>query len=210
MKKLLFACLIASAVLGAIYATLLSLGRIAEAEAYVEKEITILTLMFKSYSGDAEAQYRLGNAYYAGQILPHDETKAYAWYRASAEQGFYKSQMNVGFALYFGKGVEKNIPESFTWYRKAADAGDVMSQLMLADSYYLGQEVPKDRVEAVNWYRRAAAQNSAKACLALGFAYRDGWGVPNADMAQARAWFSKAAALGEQQALQILATMPPQ
>ena len=159
-------------------------------------------------SGDAGAQYRLGEVY------DHrlDRAEAAKWYRLAADQGNADAQHELGLMYSLGLGVERDDAEAAKWYRKAkesyrkaAEKGDAEAQIKLGDAYQSGYEgVAKDFTEAVNWYRKAADQGNAHAQYTLGGAYRYGWGVATND-AQAVNWYRKAAENGDAGAQHTLA-----
>src|SRR5210317_1323487 len=56
-------------------------------------------------TGDAEAQFQLGNLYAEGRIVPNDFVEATKWFRKSADQGLAKSQYTLGVIHSGGLGV---------------------------------------------------------------------------------------------------------
>ncbi|MDO5652158.1 MAG: tetratricopeptide repeat protein [Moraxella sp.] len=55
--------------------------------------------------GNAEVQNKLGNAYYNGQGVRQDYTKAFEWFTKAAHQGYANSQRNLGLMYDNGWGV---------------------------------------------------------------------------------------------------------
>ena len=71
-------------------------------------------------SGDARAQFTLGNAYERGDYgLPLDYAEAAKWYRKAAEQNHHNAQLSLGGCLAEGKGVEKNLVQGLMWIHLA-------------------------------------------------------------------------------------------
>src|SRR4051794_15444942 len=62
--------------------------------------------------GDAEAQYRLGAAYYYGEGVAPDLAEAVRWTRGAADRGYPKAQCQFAYLYYAGKGVPQNAAES--------------------------------------------------------------------------------------------------
>ena len=62
--------------------------------------------------GDAEAQFRLGACYAAGQGVSQSYTEAAKWFRKAAEQGNAKAQFALGVCYHAGEGVERSYTEA--------------------------------------------------------------------------------------------------
>jgi TPR repeat protein len=143
-------------------------------------------------AGNAEAQNKLGEAYYNGYGVPQDNAEAAKWYGKAVEQGHASAQQSVGVMYRDGRGVPQDYVEAVNWYRKAAEQGNADAQNSLGDAYNRGNGVPQDFTEAVKWFRRAAEQGSAYAQHILGCMYANGEGVPK-DYMQAHMWSNLAA-----------------
>ena len=62
-------------------------------------------LLYNAQSGDAAAQYELGNCYSVGDGgVKQDDTEAVKWYRKAAEQGHADAQHDL--AIYYIAGSE--------------------------------------------------------------------------------------------------------
>ena len=70
-----------------------------------------------AHQGDAEAQCVLGNLYQLGLGVGPDESKAIAWYRKAATQGYGVAANNLAGML--------PKPEAGWWYRQAKELGFV-------------------------------------------------------------------------------------
>ena len=99
----------------------LSVGHTASAQ-YSE-------LLKRAQDGDAEAQTRLGGAYYSGNGVEQDFVEAIKWYRLAAEQGYADAQNYLGVAYDSGDGVEQDFVEAVKWYRLAAEQGNAEAQI---------------------------------------------------------------------------------
>jgi hypothetical protein len=73
--------------------------------------------------GNANAQYKLGEAYYDGAGVPQDRQQALRWFRAAADQGHAEAQYSLGFIYQLGRGVPADGAEAIAWYQKAAAQG---------------------------------------------------------------------------------------
>ncbi len=149
-------------------------------------------------SGDASAQYRLGEAYERGDGVPQDNVEAVKWYRKAAERGRPDAQRNLGYLyIWGGKGVPANAVEGERWSRKAAEQGDKWAQQQLGFLYNCGMgAVRKDYAEAAKWYRKAAEQGHVAAQKFLGYLFLNGEGVDQ-NYNEAAKWLRKAAEQGD-------------
>ena len=123
------------------------------------RQSTIVHLMHQeAEGGDAEAQARLGYAYYAGLRVTQDYAEASKWYGLAAEQGNATAQVGLGVMYEKGEGVTQDHAEASKWYRLAAEQGDAFGQLFLGGMYRDGMGVPQDYVVAHTWLNLAAAR----------------------------------------------------
>ncbi|KAL7533921.1 hypothetical protein ACHAXR_005528, partial [Thalassiosira sp. AJA248-18] len=77
---------------------------------------------------DAEAMYKLGCNYRAGQGVPQNPNKALELYHQAAKLGCAKSHSNIGTAYYNGEGVEKDFKKARYHWERAAIGGDVLAR----------------------------------------------------------------------------------
>jgi uncharacterized protein len=113
-------------------------------------------------SGDADAQYNLGQMYRNGQGVAQDYKEAVKWYRKAAEQGILKAQVRLGSMSEFGQGTVKDYKKAVEWYRKAATKGDSGGQFSLGLMFYSGRGVLRDLVKAYMWFDIAGIKDIAK------------------------------------------------
>ena len=158
--------------------------------------------------GNAEAEYRLGQAYVLGRKdLPPDRSRGLALMIRAGEHGHATSLRAIGDFYRIGLfGFSKDDAEAAAWYRKAADLGSDTAEGHLAIAYELGRGVPKDLGQAAFWYRRSeehtrkqAEDGDVAAQFALGLKYEWGLGARNGlgtipmDKSAALFWYRKAA-----------------
>src|SRR4029077_15453507 len=74
-------------------------------------------------AGNADAQYQLASLYRLGRGVTPDETLAFKWMRAAAEQGHLKAEFNLGAMYLAGRGVGRDISRARTWLLEAAAQG---------------------------------------------------------------------------------------
>ena len=73
----------------------------------------LATLRAKAETGDAEAQSKLADAYFVGDLgLTKNEVECVKWLRKAAAQDFANAQLNLGNCYWKGQGVEKDASEA--------------------------------------------------------------------------------------------------
>ncbi len=144
---------------------------------------------------DAEAQNKMGKAYYFGEGVKQDYEQAVEWFEKAAEQGFADAQCNLGYCYYQGSGIKQNFKQAVLWFEKAAKQGHAKAQNELGIRYYNGEGVKQDYEQAVEWFIKAAEQGFAEAQYNLGNAYSNGEGVTQ-NHKKAVEWYEKAAEQG--------------
>ncbi len=120
-------------------------------------------LLVKAATGEADAQYSLGELYWLGQILKQDATMAAKWFRLSAEQGNSSAQYMLGWLYVDGNGVDRDVDKALGWYALAAEQGHVDAQLklgMLLEG--------RNEEEALKWFTAAAESDCRAAQLKVG------------------------------------------
>jgi TPR repeat protein len=154
--------------------------------------------------GDAEAQYRLGAAYYYGNGVARDYVQAVRWFQKSAANGNAKAQYFLGYLYRHGQGVKQDFAAAARWMRGAAERGYARAQCELGYFYYQGTGVSRNVSESLAWYKRCAAQGNSAGQRWLGYQYERGREVPR-EPAEAVRWYRKAAEQGDLTAALYLA-----
>lgn len=109
-------------------------------------------LLKRAETGDAQAQFELGQAYDFGQGAPLDEAQALRWYLAAAEKGLVEAQNSAGGRLMAQRKFDQALP----WFEKAAARDNVQSINSLAFLYDTGQGTTQNRARARELYSKAA------------------------------------------------------
>ena len=118
-------------------------------------------LLQQAESGDAEAQYGLGMAYYEGNGIKQNYFEAARWYRKAADQGYAEAQYRLGCMYEEGKGLKKDFSEALHWLRMAADQEHISAQSSLGSLYLWGSPDVKTGIsEGVKWYLKAAERET--------------------------------------------------
>jgi hypothetical protein len=130
--------------------------------------------------GKAIHQHILGVMYDEGLGVSKSFTKAFKWWKLSAEQGCADAQADLGAMCLVKKWVffGDNKKEAIKWFRLSAEQGHDRGQMGLGISYLDGEGVSKDYKEATKWFRLAAEQGNARGLFFLGNMYELGRGVP--------------------------------
>ncbi|MDO9476411.1 MAG: tetratricopeptide repeat protein [Pseudohongiella sp.] len=115
-------------------------------------------LMRQGESGDAAAQFELGNRYLNGSGVEQDNFEALRWFTLAAEQENRNAQYNIAVMYLNGIGVIKDAEQAIAWFLRAAENGDPPSQFTLGIALFNGQlGVPQNTAEAYKWFTLAGA-----------------------------------------------------
>lgn len=160
-------------------------------------------------------------------LIRRDYPEALRLNLKAAEMGDAQAQTNLGAMFQDGLGVERNYDEAMRWYLMAALVGHVQAEKNLGD-LYMEMEVPEkcrdsntgavslgclwirnpddpNEIEALKWYLRAAEHGHPGAMTNLGRMFANGYGVKK-NCGAAKKWLTKAAAAGNQPAMENLRT----
>ena len=120
-----------------------------------------------SESGDALAQFELGQMYLAGRGVRQSDPSAAYWFEQAAHQGVGRAQYELGLAYRDGRGVSQNPWLAFSWMRKAANRDWAPAQHELGNMFLQGFGVGRNRERAFEWYHRAACHGHELARLTI-------------------------------------------
>ena len=112
-----------------------------------------------------------------GLGLTPDPPKAFALFRALAEEGYAPAQQQVGLSYASGFGTLRDLAQARMWLTKAADNDFPQAMLILADMLDAGLGGPKDPDAATRYYTSAADWGLPAAQRRLGDRYYLGRGV---------------------------------
>jgi TPR repeat protein len=153
-----------------------------------------------------EAIACLGSAYSCGHYgLVKSDKKAAKIHRRAVELGDVHAMVLLGELHQRGSGVKLDKKKAERLYRMAADRGDAFGQNkvgILIDS-------EKKHEEAFRYYALAADQGLTDGEINLGCCYARGEGT-EVDVGKARYWFERAAAKGDERAIDCLAHLDAQ
>ena len=148
-----------------------------------------------------EAITHLGSAYKRGWYdLVKSDKKAAKIYRRAVELGDVDAMLQLAELYRFGSGVKLDKKKGERLWRMAADRGDAAAQSSFAILLDCEQRIE----EAFRYYALAADQGLTVGEVRLGYCYAHGEGT-ELDLGKARYWLERAAAKGDEEAIESLA-----
>lgn len=135
-------------------------------------------------SGNAEAQFVLGELYLADKDVPINPGEALRWFQKAADHGHAQACYKLAQLCYMGLGpasanrttVFERIPEqgepdyegALHWTAKAVDRGDADGMAMMAHLLMQGPDSLRDPEKGRELYRRAAEAGSVQGLYGYG------------------------------------------
>ncbi|KAG0303888.1 hypothetical protein BGZ98_006172 [Dissophora globulifera] len=141
-------------------------------------------------------------------VIP-DEVYARELFTQAAGYGYAPSQFKLGQCYEYGTLTCPIDPRrSVAWYTRAAEQGDAESELGLSGWYLTSAEgvLGQSDTEAYLWARKAADKGLARAEYAVGYYSEVGIGTKQ-DLEEARRWYLRSAAQGNNRAKKRLTDM---
>jgi hypothetical protein len=153
-----------------------------------------------------EAITFLGSAYRRGHfgLVKSDKKAAKIWKRA-VELGNVDAMIFLGEFYEHGSGVKLDRKKAERLYRMGADRGDAGAQSNLGAFLHAEKKLE----EAFRYFELAADQGYTSGETCLGYCYMDGEGT-ELDLGKARYWLERAAAKGDDKAIEFLARLDAQ
>jgi exopolysaccharide production negative regulator len=150
----------------------------------VGSDKTITSLQYAADNGDALAQYKLGRMYADGDGVPHNDLRAFEYFRrivkshsddtGNARDPRFVADAFVALGHYYRDGIP-NSPVKPDPHRAramfsyaASYFGDPDAQFHLGRLYLMGEGVPKDSKSAARWLALAADKGQYEAQATLG------------------------------------------
>lgn len=168
----------------------------------VDEEEAVRWMSYAAECGNTEALNYMGYWYQNGMMgFAQDDAAAFRWFSKSALQKDPWAQYKLGALTEFGSGVPVNKKQAFRWYEQSAKQGVKEAQFNLAICYRDGVGTDVDSGKYFDWLLQSGEQEYGFAMTELGVYYED------IDMDKALYWYQKAADIGEQEALDKLASL---
>lgn len=114
-------------------------------------------------TGDADAQFNLGQAYKLGRGVPADAAAALEWFRKAAVQGHSRAEDNYGLLL-FQQGRRQ---EAMPYLQRSAGRGEPRAQYLVGTALFNGDYLARDWVRAYALISRSAASGVSQAADTL-------------------------------------------
>ena len=171
------------------------------------EEKSIAQLTTAAEKGDADAQYRLAQAYIRGIGVKNNLTKAFEFIKQAADQGHAEAIGGVGYFHANGFGVKKDLTAAAEWFRKGAEKGGAKAQLNYGQALLNGRGVPADEAGGMKWIEKALAQGLPHAWFAKGEFYYHGAHGHQQSYEKAREFIQKAADADHASAENMLGSM---
>lgn len=167
-----------------------------------EYDAELKKLQYEAKKGSAEALYKIGRMFEAGQgSLKADMKKALTCYEKAAAKNNAAAMNHLAGMYMTGQGVEADIDKALELYKKSAELGnsDAMCNMGMLEEKGLinGANLAK----AEDWYHRAAEAGNTVGMYRTGKKYTD---VYDRDYKKALKWLEKAAAGGNSSAMILL------
>jgi TPR repeat protein len=161
--------------------------------AYQAKDYagTFLLLAPLADSGNADAEFVIGEMYLKGRGFVKSPAEALPYLRKAAEAGQVAAQVSLGLMYERGDGVDPDMDAALQWFQHAADSGKAEGQLNLA-LHYIRAEEHRDFEKAATLLKQAADQGDPEAEYFYARLLLDGRGI-EANPEAARAWLQKSA-----------------
>lgn len=173
-------------------ALMLLTGRGGESEPNAAHDWLKRAALRRDGSGEARAQFLLGEWYRSGSHAPVDAAESLYWYRLAAGQGEPRAQWMAGRLILAGKGTEADPRAAAAWFESAAAQRFAPAQAELARLYLEGNGVLASESEALRLLNDAADQGDLQALNQLGQLYAQGRAVDR-DPQVALRYFERAA-----------------
>lgn len=154
-----------------------------------------------SAKGDALGKACLGECYLLGKGTPRDERKAFLNLSEAASAGNLRSMDRLGTLFQKGIGTAKDFAEASRLFTKASELGHLDSLGNLGVLFMNGEGVPADARKAVALFERGARKENPYCMYLYARCLENGIGV-EANPADAKGWYKRAAGAGQIQALE--------
>ena len=112
---------------------------------------------------NAESYYQLGEKYYHGLSVKHDDEVAVFYYTKAAKAGHQQAQYLLGCFYYYGTSVQQNQAEALGWLTQSAEQNHAPAQYLLGFMYQYGLGVPQNTDAGLRWLTLAANQRYTSA-----------------------------------------------
>ena len=170
--------------------------RIAKAVPHAPRDDRQIRLRKLAEAGNPAAELLVGLEYLDGNVLPKNESAAFAWLSRAASKGQPIAQYSLG--TLWSDGAHADPVQAFQWFGASALRGNRRAMHSLAVAYAQGLGTTKNLTEAARWFERAATLGAVNSQFDLALLYERGMGVPQ-NLSTAYKWYAIAAAQGDRE-----------
>ncbi len=146
----------------AMYGVVRVCGR-AKDDIILKEKAKFWQLAIDAAEGNKTAQFKLGQAFIAGNGIEQDIERGIKAIEELAEENITEAQIFIGDWYIAESNLNPNPRLSAEWHFRAAQHGSTEGQLKLGHHYRDGIGVGQDRIRASYWYERAGEQGNAEA-----------------------------------------------
>lgn len=157
--------------------------------------------------GNPQAMLQMGVLYERGIGVPLNFGKALDWYRKAATAELAEGYYNVAVCYEIGMGTTVEPQRALANFEKAAAMGLGVASYKLAAMHFAGTGTAKNEAKAVSYLLQAANAGYAPAANEMGIVYLQGQYGQKQDNGQAMTMFTKAAELGNLEAIKNIAVL---
>ena len=100
-------------------------------------------------------QYRIGKMYALGYGTEQDYTKAFRWFKKSADAGNKFAQYSLGSLFFYGNGITQSYEKAFEYYKLSANQDNAYACYEVAKMLSDGIGVEKNVEQAEIYFRKA-------------------------------------------------------
>lgn len=158
---------------------------------------------------DAYAMNVLGIAYLHGIGLEADTVKAISYLESAGKSGYNLAYHNLGMFYKYATDGKQDFVKAYKAFCNGAEAGSTACHYNKGFMLYKGLGCEQDYKSSVEEFYKAAENEHPTALFMLGLCYRNGYGV-EADTARANSYFSRAAILGNADAMEEMLKEKPE
>lgn len=143
--------------LGKMYRNgLLGEDNILKANEYFQKALQgFLEIESTDKSMKPYMQYRIGKMFALGYGAEQDYTKAFWWFKKSADAGNKFAQYSLGSLYFYGNGVAQNYEKAFEYYKLSTDQDNAYACYETAKMFRDGKGIGKNTEQTENYFKNA-------------------------------------------------------
>lgn len=154
-------------------------------------------------AGDLYSEEKIAEYYAEGYGCPKHEGLAIEYYNKACNKGSISAMLTLAYRYANGDGISLDLPMAVHWWMKAAPKS-TEAQFALSECYIEGKGIFKDIPQGLKWLEKAASENNTKAMLKLANYALNPINNREADPQAAKTWYTKAASLGDIDAMYML------